>query len=409
MTPRTGKPASAASHRLLSGAAYSGMFVFGIVMALLGAVMPALSERLEFEVADIGTLFLAMNLTMLACSSFIGAAMDRFGMKPPLAVGPVFVASALMLIAGADRTDDLIPAVILLGAGGAALNAATNTLVADLHDDPGQKGAALNILGVFFGIGALFLPLCAGALLGTLGIHRLLIASGALCVLAGLFAASLRYPAPKQKNRLPISDIPRFLRSRFVLVMGCLLFFQSGVEFTMGGYISTYLTRRFGISVAVASWLLAAYWAALMIARVVLSRVLVRANPRYVVTVCAAAASVAAAITAIAPTPTYAAAGICLAGFALSGIFPTALGIAGAAFRDHSGTVFGILFTAALTGGTILPWVAGRLAGFAGLPWVFGLVAAALAVISALASRLGGRRPPISPVRLTLDRHLDVP
>ena len=389
MTPGTARPAAAASHRLLSGAAYSGMFVFGIVMALLGAVMPALSERLEFQVADIGTLFLAMNLSMLACSSFIGAAMDRFGMKLPLAVGPLFVASALALMAGAARVADLIPAVILLGAGGAALNAATNTLVADLHEDPGRKAAALNILGVFFGIGALFLPFCAGALLSTLGIHRLLVASAVLCVLAGVFAAALRYPAPKQKNRLPIADIPRFLRSPLILVMGCLLFFQSGVEFTMGGYISTYLTRWFGISVAAASWLLAAYWAAIMIARMVLSRVLVRANPRYIVIACAAGASVAAVITAIAPAPAYAAAGICLAGFALSGIFPTALGIAGAAFRDHSGTVFGILFTAALTGGTILPWVAGRIAGFAGLPWVFGLVAAALAVISVLGMGLG--------------------
>lgn len=389
MTPKTGAPSVVANCRLLSGAAYSGMFVFGIVMALLGAVLPALSGRLEFQVADIGTLFLAMNFAMLACSSFIGAAMDRFGMKPPLAIGPLFVASALMLIAGAARIADLIPAVILLGVGGAALNAATNTLVADLHEDPGRKSAALNILGVFFGIGALFLPFCAGALLGTLGIDRLLVASGALCVFAGLFAASLRYPAPKQKNRLPIADIPRFLRSPLVLVMGCLLFLQSGVEFTMGGYISTYLTRRFGMSVAAASWLLAAYWAALMLARLVLSRVLLRANPRYVVTVCAAGASAAAVMTAIAPAPAYAAAGICFAGLALSGIFPTALGIAGAAFRDHSGTVFGILFTAALTGGTIMPWMAGRIAGFAGLPWVFGLVAAALALISALAIGLG--------------------
>src|SRR5690606_4251923 len=59
MTP---EPASAAAHRrLLSAAAYAGMFVFGIVMALLGAVLPALSGRLAFEVADIGRLLLYMN------------------------------------------------------------------------------------------------------------------------------------------------------------------------------------------------------------------------------------------------------------------------------------------------------------------------------------------------------------
>jgi len=375
---------------MLSGAAYAGMFVFGIVMALLGAVLPALSGRLEFQVADIGTLFLAMNLAMLACSSLIGVGMDRYGMKPPLTVGPLLVAAALALIARAARFDSLIPAVVLVGVGGGALNAATNTLVADLHDDPKQKGAALNILGVFFGIGALFLPFCIGALLETFGIYRLLLAVAALCLFTALFAGSLHYPAPKQQHRLPIADMPQFLRSPLVLVLACLLFFQSGVEFTVGGYISTYLTRGFSMSVSAASWVLAAYWAAIMMARLVLSRVLVGFEPRKVVVVCALSASVAAVVAAVAPAPAVAAVGICLLGLALSGIFPTTLGIAGAAFRDYSGTVFGILFTAALTGGTILPWVAGRLAGIAGVAWVFGLVAAAFAIIAALGMRIRG-------------------
>ncbi len=390
MTP---EPASAAAHRrLLSAAAYAGMFVFGIVMALLGAVLPALSGRLAFEVADIGRLLLYMNLTMLAASSLVGVGMDRYGMKPPLALGPLLVAAALALIARAGSLPDLVPAVILLGAGGAALNASTNTLVADLHDDPGRKSAALNILGVFFGIGAVFLPFAAGALLGALGIARLLAAAAALCLAAGLFAAALRYPAPKQKHGLPIAEIPRFLRSPFVLLMGGLLFLQSGVEFTMGGYISTYLTRGFGLTVAAASWCLAGYWASIMLARVFWSRVLVRVNPRMVVAICGGCASAAALAAALAPGPVFAATAICLAGLALSGIFPTALGIAGAAFKEHSGTVFGILFTAALTGGTLMPWAAGRLAGVAGLPWVFALVAAALAMIGILA-RVVGRVP----------------
>jgi fucose permease len=74
----------------LSGAAYAGMFVFGIVMALLGAILPALAGRLAFQVADIGRLFLVMNGAMLAVSLVLGLAMDRFGMKPPLAVGAFF-------------------------------------------------------------------------------------------------------------------------------------------------------------------------------------------------------------------------------------------------------------------------------------------------------------------------------
>jgi hypothetical protein len=46
---------------LLSGASYAAIFVFGIVMALLGAILPSLASRLRFGPSDIGALFLVMN------------------------------------------------------------------------------------------------------------------------------------------------------------------------------------------------------------------------------------------------------------------------------------------------------------------------------------------------------------
>ncbi|HEV2213270.1 MAG TPA: hypothetical protein VGS99_07965 [Gammaproteobacteria bacterium] len=49
------------------------MFVFGIVMALLGAILPSLAGRLRFNVRDIGSLFLVMNFAMLVCSLALAA------------------------------------------------------------------------------------------------------------------------------------------------------------------------------------------------------------------------------------------------------------------------------------------------------------------------------------------------
>ncbi len=377
----------------LSWAAYAGMFVFGIVMALLGAILPALADRLRFEAARVGTLFLWMNFAMLLCSLALGPAMDRFGMKPPLTLGPLLVAAALILIVRAHSFQELLPAVALLGIGGGALNGATNTLVADLHDDPKRKSAALNLLGVFFGFGALFLPFAIGALLVRFAIAPLLLIAAALCLAAAVYAMALRFPPPKQAHALPVAEIPRFLRSPLVVVLACLLFFESGVEFTMGGFVSIYLMRDIAVSsLAIASWILAAYWASLMIARVVLSRAALGANPNRVLTGCAAGACCGAVLTALAPTPAVAAFAIVLTGASLAGIFPTALGIAGSRFQSHSGTVFGILFTVALMGGMFLPWLAGQVAGAAGLRWVFGLVAAAFAAILALSRALAQPR-----------------
>jgi fucose permease len=369
---------------LLCGASYAGMFVFGIVMALLGAVLPALAGRLQFGVADIGSLFLVMNFGMLVCSLFAGLAMDRYGIKPPLVAGPLLVAAALALIARAAMFHELMPAVLLLGIGGGALNAATNTLIADLHDDPKKKSSALNVLGVFYGFGALFLPFSISILVSSFGVDLLLLAASALCGVVGLFAVVIRFPPPKQGHTLSFGDMLRFARLPLVIAIAALLFCLSGVEFTMGGFASTYLTRGMGQTVGYASSVLAAYWAALMIARIVLSRVVLGADPNRVVFLAAVTACAGAAFTAAAPMTGAAAVGIVFTGFALSGIFPTVLGIAGARFESHSGTVFGLLMACALTGGMTVPWLAGQAAGSAGLRWVFVVVAAAFAAISIL-------------------------
>lgn len=379
---------------MLDAVAFAGMFVFGIVMALLGAVIPVLSGRMGLGLDDVGTLFLITNAGMLVASLLAGPATDRFGTKTPLALGAMLVAVALVGISRAAGLSGLLPAVACLGAGGGALNATTNTLVADLHDDPDAKSSALNLLGVFFGFGALVLPFSIGVLLSSVGIAGLLLAAAGLCMATALVTLALRFPAPKQAHLLPLAEMRRFVRMPLVLVFAFLLFFESGNEFVLGGYFATFLTRELTVPVAQASYLLAAYWAAIMASRLLLSRALLHLSAHRAVLGGAVLAAAGAILVAAAHTTPVAMAGILLTGLALAGIFPTVLGVAGAAFRDHSGTVFGILFTVALTGGMTMPWLAGHLAESAGLRPVFLLAAVnfcAVAVLNGLASTV--RRP----------------
>jgi fucose permease len=388
LIPTPGRSHTAA----LDGVAWGGMFVFGVVMALIGAVMPVLSEHIGFGLGDVGRLFLVMNATMLVTSLLVGPAMDRFGIKAPLALGAWIVAAALWTIAGASRFADLVPAIAGLGLGGGALNAGTNTLVADLHDDPVRKAGALNVLGVFFGFGALFLPLSIGALLTHVGLARLLLGAAVLCVVVGLTAVVLPFPAAKQGRGWAPSQIPQLARDPLVLALALLLFFESGNEFLLGGYVAAFLTRELRVSIAAASYLLAAYWAVLIVSRVLLGRAVRRFGANRVVVLGALAAAAGALIIAAAPTTLVAIIGIVLTSAALAGIFPTVLGLAGTAFPTRSGTVFGILFTVGLTGGMTMPWLAGQLAESAGLRIVLVFAAGnfvAVAILGLLARRAG--------------------
>ncbi|HVP47426.1 MAG TPA: MFS transporter, partial [Bryobacteraceae bacterium] len=228
----------------LSRAAYSGMFFFGVVMAVLGAALPLLAGRVSFDLSQTGNLFLAMNLAMLTSGLVVGPFMDRFGKKPVLVAGPLFVAAALLVMATAATYRALVTSVVLLGLGGGALNSGANTLVADLHSDPRAKSSALNLLGIFFGFGALFLPFVIGSLVKTLSLAAILYIAVALSLVPAALSLALAFPASKHEKGLPLAEVAGLAHNRLVLSLGFLLFFESGNEFIMGGYTSTYLTRE---------------------------------------------------------------------------------------------------------------------------------------------------------------------
>jgi fucose permease len=385
---------AAARPARLDAAAYAGMFLFGIAAAVLGATLPLLSERLELGLGRVGTLFLVMNGCMLASSFVLGALQDRFGMKPPLVAAPLVVGAALLVVAVAESFAHLLVGVALLGIGGCALNGASNALVADLHEDPAAKSAALNRVGVFFGFGALFIPLAIGLLLRAAGLRGILVAAAGLCGLVAIANALPAYPPAKQAGGLSLAGAARLVRDPLVLLLGFLLFFQSGNEFIVGGYTTTFLTREVGMAVGAASYALAGYWAALMLTRAWLGRGRFPLTGGRLVLASAAASAVATALLAAASFPPLAVATVIALGATLAGIFPAVLGVAGSRFPAHSGTVFGILFTMALAGGMTLPWVTGQVAAGRGLRTALGLVVVqflAVFVLQALVTAGRGR------------------
>lgn len=371
-----GSATAALPARALTRIAHAGILVFGIVMALVGAVVPVVSQRIALDLGTIGTLFLTMNGAMLAASLTLGMVVDRVGLRVPLAAGAWLVGGGLVLVGLAKSPALLFAGVAALGAGGGALNGAANILVADLHAGPAEKGAALNRLGVYFGIGALLVPFTVGTVMATIGLSGVLTSAAVLCAVLGGVALGVHFPAARQRHGWPLARVGTYARQPAVVGLAVLLFFQSGNEFLLGGYISSLLTRDFGVSIAGASLWLAGFWACIMMSRLGMSRLLRHVRGASVVMSSAAVAALACLLLATAPTSLVAGVAALLAGLALAPIFPTVLGEAGARYPEQTGAVFGLLFTVALTGGMTLPWLAGHLASAAGMPAVFLLATA---------------------------------
>ena len=355
--PNERKPAGV---RSLMSSACAGIFVFGIVMAILGAILPSLFSRIQFDKSQAGNLFFYMNLAMLAMSVFFGPIVDRFGYKVFLALSSLLVALSLVLFNAASTYSFLILAAVLLGFGGGGLNGGSNALTSDLY--PERRSAALNLLGIFFGFGALTIPFLIGTLLGTLGLNTILIIAALLSLIPFVLFLALRFPLAKQAQGFPLRQAAKVVGHPLLWLCGFLLFFESGNEFTVGGWTSTYLNEYFHLTPKVASFVLAGYWAAIMIGRLIVTRLVRVVKNEILVLGSGVLALIAAVIMAASPSGALAGFGAVLIGLGFAAIYPTTLAIVGETFPSLSGTAFSVIFVIGLAGGMTAPWLTGKVA-----------------------------------------------
>jgi fucose permease len=283
----------------------------------------------------------------------------------------------------------------MLGFGGGLLNGAANALLNDISAE--RRSSALNLLGIYFGIGALLTPFAIGVLIGNLGLSTILLGFAVFSIApAPLFLLAL-FPAPKHEGGISWKDCARMLSKPILLLFGLLLFFQSGNEFTIGGWVSTYLGERFTLDADYCAYALVGYWLAMMLGRWTASR-MGRVSPSRLVLYSSSVALLACAGLILAPNSIAAVALVAAVGFGFAAIFPAVLAQAGEAFAGYSGTAFSIIFVMALTGGMTTPWLVGNIAQSHGVGaglWVVVFNCAAIFFLQGLIRRRSAKEEPI--------------
>src|SRR5215469_11110359 len=259
--------------RLLFVSACAGILVFGIVLAILGTVfgLPAMRSRLQVSLAQQGMMFLLLYLGIFAGSIVVGPLIDHLGNKANLLASSLIVALAMVLFAGAHSLATASIAAILLGVGGGGLNTCTNVLVSDLYTE--QRGPMLNWGGIFFGVGAISIPLMAANIEGRFTIPQLFLFCAVLAVICAIWYAMISFPPANTKQAFPWRELLVVAKYQGVLVLAFILFCESGNEACIAGWTSTY-AGVIGYSPRLATLILAAYWAALMLSRMLAAPVL---------------------------------------------------------------------------------------------------------------------------------------
>ncbi len=395
--PSSPGPTDALSRRGLFLSACAGLFVFGVVMVLLGTLfgMPAMRARLD--VSDLvrqGNLQTLLLFGVFLATVAAGPLIDRFGNKLVLTASAALATVALVTFALLRGYPAAQAFGFVLGFGGGGLNMATNVLVSDIFGQ--DRGPKLNLLAVFFGVGALFVP-AAAAVVGSAHMEAVMLVAAAISAACMISYLVLVFPPASQAVGFSLIKAGEVVRYPGLLLFAFLLFFESGNEAAMIGWTSTW-AGALGAGARTATVVLAVFQAAMMSGRIAASRVLRRWRDEQVVLGSAAGALISMIVVLSARSVAMLAIGAALGGLSFAAIYPTILAIAGDRYRAFPGTVFGVLFAVGLSGGMVFPWSIGHLSQSAGFRTGMAapVVGASMICILFLVIRSRGNESPVA-------------
>src|ERR1700685_1740783 len=148
---------------MLIFAAIVAIFVYGMTAALLGTILPDLSDRFHLTPSQNGTIAFAQALGLIIASLAVGPLLDNEGKKLGLILRLALISIALFALPRSPGFRSILLLLFLLEVGGGIVVTAANSLVSDVGE--AHRATALNLVNLFFGLGGLATPFIAATLL----------------------------------------------------------------------------------------------------------------------------------------------------------------------------------------------------------------------------------------------------
>jgi fucose permease len=341
-------------------AAILAIFVYGMIAAMLGTILPDLSERFHLTPTQNGTIAFGQALGLMIASLAVGPLLDTQGDKIGLVLGLICIAVALFALPKSRGYGSIIFLLFLLGVGGGIVVTGANALSSAAS--PEHRATALNLVNLFFGLGGLATPFISANLFKRNWV-RLCYTVASVTVLTLVVQAVAPMPAPTGSAAFLLTNVGPILGRPLLLLSGLFLFLYVGCEVGVWNWLPRHLIAQ-GIPESKALNILSLGFAlGLLIGRVAVSPILIHV-PAATVTL---ASSIAMAVTTFlmlrTNKPVAAAVLVFLAGLAMAPVFPTTLAIVGTAFPQMTGTAIGFAITCGWAGLAVSSRIIGAIAG----------------------------------------------
>jgi fucose permease len=336
------------------------IFVYGMLSAMLGTILPDLSDRFRLSPRQNGTIAFAQALGLIIASLGVGPLLDNEGKKLGVMIGLALIAAALFALPRSSGFRSILLLLFLLGVGGGIVVTGANALVSDVGE--AHRATALNMVNLFFGLGGLATPFIAANLFGRNWV-RLCYTIAALTVVSLAIEASTKMPEPTRGGGFVLADAAPVLGRPLLFLLGLFLFLYVSCEVGIWNWLPRHLIAQ-GIPESRALNILSLGFAlGLLIGRVAVSPILIRVPAITVLRFASIVMAISTFLMLRLSNPLTAAILVFLAGLSMAPVFPTTLAIVGDNFPRMAGTAIGFVITCGWIGLAVSSRIVGFIAG----------------------------------------------
>lgn len=334
-------------------------FALGSLTAVNGPLLAEFAQLNHTTLTEIGVIFTALFAGALISQLAAGPLSDRVGQKPVLVVGV-----ALMVIGIVSYTFTRVYLLTLLfallaGFGHGAVDLGGNVLIARVFKN--RSVSALNLLNLFFGLGAFVGPALVSFALKTwqTGLPAVWISAGLLAV-SGVWMLRTRVDEEASDAQPGSAPAASVYRSPLLWLFGMVLLIYVGTENGIGGWATIYFEQSAAMQTAQAALVTSGFWLALTAGRLVSAGLGMRLSPAAVLVSSLVEAAAGAILLAVSHgQAALSVVAVLMIGFGFGAVYPTMIGITTETFSQGPGKAASVAAAMGSVGGMLIPWLQG--------------------------------------------------
>jgi MFS transporter, FHS family, glucose/mannose:H+ symporter len=338
-------------------ALFAGFLISGMIATILGPSLPTFIARWALDDTQAGVFFTTQFTGSLLGVLLSSAILSMRGYRDALVLGFFLMAVGVSGLNSASQYIALL-ATALYGFGFGIAIPATNLCIAEISGT--RRAAALNLVNMAWGIGAIACPVLLLAGLRADRFTAFLLSVAASALFLSIFFASMKFENLSPKGPRPATAEQQAAPAHPVhtpVALALLFYLYIGTENGISGWAAEQAHR---VSMGNASTIMPMFfWAGLLSGRGISALILTRVKESLLVITGLVVSAVGTTCLLLAATRSQGILGVLLAGFGLASVYPIFISWLSKWHGERARRLGGVMFSMAALGGATIPWTVG--------------------------------------------------